>query len=169
MLSLQEISDRLEIQELLTRYSHAVDTRDWDALDLVFTPDATIDLSVFGGLSGDFAEVRAFLKSSMPYFASYQHLITNIVLDIDGDTARGRTACINPMVIDRQDGSQPHVLFCGLWYRDRLVRTAQGWRIAERRQERSYLFNAPPEMLAASGQRPGPSRDDVPAQHDRSA
>jgi hypothetical protein len=32
MLSLQEISDRLEIQDLLARYSHAVDQRDWAAL-----------------------------------------------------------------------------------------------------------------------------------------
>lgn len=75
---------------------------------------------------------------------------TNNVLEIDGDEARGRTACINPMVIDRQDGSEPHVFFCGLWYRDRLVRTAQGWRIADRRQKRSYMFNAPSELRAAT-------------------
>ncbi|MGR7003390.1 nuclear transport factor 2 family protein [Yinghuangia aomiensis] len=40
MLSLQEISDRLEIQDLMVRYSHAVDTQQWDVLDTVFTPDA---------------------------------------------------------------------------------------------------------------------------------
>jgi hypothetical protein len=150
MLSQQEISDRLEIQELLVRYSHAVDTRDWDALAQVFTPDATIDYTTFGGIKGDFAAIRAFLQASMPHFSGYQHLIANIVLEIDGDEARGRTACLNPMVIDRGDGSEPHVFFCGLWYRDRLVRTAQGWRIADRRQERSYIFNAPPEMLPAT-------------------
>jgi len=150
MLSLQEISDRLEIQELLVRYCHAVDTRDWDLLDQVFTPDATIDYTAFGGPRGDFASTRAFLESSMPYFSSTQHLITNIVLEIDGDEARSRTSCFNPMVIDREDGSEPHVFFCGLWYRDRLVRMEQGWRITDRRQERSYMFNTPPEILAAS-------------------
>lgn len=86
----------------------------------------------------------------MPYFSSTQHLITNIVLEIDGDEARSRTSCFNPMVIDREDGSEPHVFFCGLWYRDRLVRMEQGWRITDRRQERSYMFNTPPEILAAS-------------------
>ena len=150
MLSPQEISDRLEIQELLVRYSHAVDTRDWDALAQVFTPDATIDYTAFGGIRGDFTSIRAFLKASMPHFSSYQHLITNIVLEINGSEARGRTACLNPMVIDRGDGSEPHVFFCGLWYRDRLVRTAQGWRIADRCQERSYIFNTPPEMQPAT-------------------
>ena len=52
-MSLQEISDRLEIQDLLVAYSHAIDTRNWDALDDVFTPDAFIDYSDFGGGSGD--------------------------------------------------------------------------------------------------------------------
>jgi hypothetical protein len=150
MLSLQEISDRLEIQDLLVRYSHAVDTRDWDAFEQVFTPDATIDYTEFGGPRGDVASTRAFLESAMPQFSSFQHLIPNIVLEIDGDEARGRTGCINPMVVDRGDGSEPHVFFCGLWYRDRLVRTPQGWRIADRYEERSYMFNTPPEVLAGT-------------------
>ena len=38
MLTLQEISDRIEIQELLVRYSHAVDTRNWEMYENVFTP-----------------------------------------------------------------------------------------------------------------------------------
>ena len=43
MLSLDEISDRLEIQQLLVAYSTAIDTRRFDDLDRVFTPDAYID------------------------------------------------------------------------------------------------------------------------------
>ena len=31
-----------------------------------------------------------------------------------------------------QGDGPPHVMFCGLWYRDRFVRTGEGWRIAER-------------------------------------
>ena len=43
MLSLQEISDRLEIQDLAWRYSEIIDTKDFDKLrDDVFTPDAFI-------------------------------------------------------------------------------------------------------------------------------
>jgi hypothetical protein len=43
MLSLAEISDRLEIQQLLVDYSTAIDKRRFDDLDKVFTPDAYID------------------------------------------------------------------------------------------------------------------------------
>jgi hypothetical protein len=42
-LSLAEISDRLEIQQLLVDYSTAIDNRRFDDLDKVFTPDAYID------------------------------------------------------------------------------------------------------------------------------
>lgn len=40
MLSLEEISDRMKIQQLLFEYSTAIDQRRFDDLDLVFTPDA---------------------------------------------------------------------------------------------------------------------------------
>ena len=149
MLSLQEISDRLEIQELLVRYSHTIDSRDWDAFMEVFTPDAIIDYTEMGGPRGDLASTRAFLQSTMPLFSSYQHLLTNFVIDITGDEAQARTTCINPMVLDRPDDG-PHVFFCGLWYRDRLVRTPAGWRIADRYEERSYMFNTPPEVAAGA-------------------
>jgi hypothetical protein len=43
MLSLAEISNRWEIQQLLIDYSTAIDQRSFDDLDRVFTPDAYID------------------------------------------------------------------------------------------------------------------------------
>jgi SnoaL-like domain len=43
LLSVAEISDRLEIQQLLVDYSTAIDLRRFDDLDTVFTPDAYID------------------------------------------------------------------------------------------------------------------------------
>lgn len=45
MLSLQEISDRLEIQQLLVDYSSAIDQKNFDGLDAVFTADAHIGYS----------------------------------------------------------------------------------------------------------------------------
>jgi hypothetical protein len=43
MLSLEEISDRLEIEQLLVDYSTTIDQRRFDDLDRVFTADAYID------------------------------------------------------------------------------------------------------------------------------
>lgn len=140
MYSQQEISDRLEIQDLLLRYSHAVDTRDWEAFRRVFTEDAFIDYTAFGGTSGNVTDTIAFLAAVMPGFSHYQHMIGPPMLDITGDTATGRTMCYNPMV---WPAGTDNVFVCGLWYVDRLVRTSDGWRIAERVEEKCYVSNFP--------------------------
>ena len=137
MLSLQEISDRLEIQDLLARYSAAIDARAWDDLDRLFTDDAVIDYTEMGGIRGSLAEQKAFLASVMPGFAGFQHLTATSTFDIDGDVARVRTICFNPMVVT----DEQQVLFCGLWYRDVLVRTPDGWRIRERHEDRGWSLD----------------------------
>ena len=144
MLTLEEISDRMEIQELLYRYSLHLDRQEWDQLAKVFTPDAEIDYSEMGGSKGNLEETMSFLKMAMPNFASYQHMVSNIVIDFDPDGKTARSRCIlhNPMVIDK-GGGDTHTFFCGLWYRDLLVRTPEGWRIKERVEEKSYMHNVP--------------------------
>lgn len=144
MLSLQEISDRLEIQDLLARYSHAVDRREWGALAQVFTPDAVIDYTEMGGARGTLPQIQAWLADAMSRFKVFQHLVGTTELTLSGDTAKARTLCHNPMVLER-DGAD-HVFFCGLWYRDELVRTPDGWRISDRYQERAYFHNVPDDL-----------------------
>jgi len=65
-LTIQEISDRIEINDLLIRYCSAVDQRDWDAFDDIFTEDCLIDYTAMGGKRGGLAETKAFLKKVMP-------------------------------------------------------------------------------------------------------
>ena len=38
-----DITDYLEIQNLLGQYGHLIDDHDWDAFGALFTPDATLD------------------------------------------------------------------------------------------------------------------------------
>lgn len=147
MLSLQEISDRLEIQQLMTDYSTAIDRKRFDDLDVIFTPDAFIDYTALGGISGRYPEVREWLKGVMVQFPHSLHMITNMSIKVDGDKATGRTICLNPQDIQKPDGSF-HVMFFGLWYVDKFVRTADGWRICERVEEKCLQHNVP-EMVYA--------------------
>lgn len=142
MLSLQEISDRLEIEDLLARYCHAIDARDWDALDAVFTPDARIDYSETGGAKGGYPQIKAWLPVALERFPMFQHMIATKKLDIAGDEARCRTILFNPMSYRDEAGAE-QVFFMGLWYRDKLLRTPDGWRIAERYEEMAYAHNVP--------------------------
>lgn len=136
-LSLAEISDRIEIHDLLVDYCHAIDTRDWDALDDVFTPDATIDYTEMGGTRGTVTETKKFLAEAMALFVGFQHMIATSKVTLDGDSATGKTICHNPMILTGADG-KAQVFLCGLWYCDTFVRTQQGWRIRDRREESSY-------------------------------
>lgn len=142
-MTLQHISDRLEIEDLLARYSFAIDERDWDALDAIFTPDARIDYSETGGAVGTLAEIKRWLPIALERFPVFQHLVATMKLDIAGDEARCRTILFNPMVYEAPDGERT-TFFIGLWYRDRLVRTAEGWKISERSEEMAWVKDAPP-------------------------
>lgn len=136
-MTLEEISDRMEISDLLVDYTTAIDTVNMDALDDIFTRDAHIDYTAFGGIKGNLEEIKAFLKEVLPLFSATQHLIANSSIQLNGDTAEGKTMCQNPMVMKKEDGSEDMVII-GLWYVDKFVRTEKGWRIKERREEMSY-------------------------------
>ena len=140
-MSLEEISDRMEIQDLLVRYCYAVDHRNFDEFKTIFTPDASIDYSVFGGPVAGVDETIAYLKETMPMFASFQHMISTSQIQLDGDTAKVKTICHNPMVMPM--GEELVVFTCGLWYVDEMVRTAEGWRISKRVEESSYMKDMP--------------------------
>jgi hypothetical protein len=130
-------ADRLAIQDLIARYAVAVDSRDYDDLDELFTPDAHIDFTAFGGPCGPPEEIKTFLRESLAFFRRTQHLMGLPVITLDGDRATARTPCTNPMVLDDADGATK-VWLIGLWYDDELARTDRGWRFTSRRQERCY-------------------------------
>ena len=146
MLSLQEMSDRLEIQDLLASYCEAIDRRDWDALDDIFTDDAIIVYPAAGGARGNLTETKAYLERALKQFSGMQHMLCLPVIKITGDTATSRTIAFNPMVVER-DG-QPDTFFVGIWYCDELTRTENGWRIHHRREELSYFHNLPSDFAA---------------------
>lgn len=140
MLTLLEISDRLEIQDLLARYSDAIDRHDLDALDTLFTSDAVVDYTEFGGPRGDLARIKEFLREVLPIHAGHYHLVGSGVIELEGDRARVRSICHNPMLLGGSEDADPRIYFCGLWYRDTMVRTDAGWRISERYEEKSFLW-----------------------------
>lgn len=139
MLSLQEISDRLEIQEVLARYSDAIDTMQWDKLDPLFTEDADIDYTSMGGIRGSLAEQKAFLEANLPtiFKRGFQHMSATSLFDVQGDVASVRTICFNPMVLEDEE----HLLLCGMWYQDTMVRVAGSWRIRQRVQDRGWQLD----------------------------
>ncbi|MFP6664471.1 MAG: nuclear transport factor 2 family protein [Deltaproteobacteria bacterium] len=147
MLSQQEISDRFEIHDLLYRYADIIDHKEFAKLrDEVFTEDAFIDYSAFGGSTGDPETTIEFLAKvlTVQLFPTTQHLVANMQVVLDGDSATGRIMCLNPQ--NMQIGEETRVFFCGLWYLDEYRRTPAGWRILRRVEEKSWVHNTPDFM-----------------------
>lgn len=135
-MTLQDVADRIEIDDLLTRYATAVDTKDWDLYASCFTRDAFIDYTGAGGIKGTLPEVQRWLAEVMVFFPMTQHLVTNRTVVIDGDAAACRSYLFNPMGLPDGDGLM--LFFDGGYYHDKLVRTSDGWRIAERIEVPTY-------------------------------
>lgn len=148
MKSQQELSDRWEIQDLVFHYAHLIDSKNFDALrDDVFSEDAHIDYSAFGGGVGNLEDTIAYLKGAVTneVFPNTQHLNANVQVTLDGDRATGRVMCFNPMEMALPDGGVD-VFLLGLWYVDEYRRTDKGWRICRRVEEKSWVFNVPDFM-----------------------
>ena len=84
---------------------------------------------------------RIFAHESWP---KNLHLITNVIVDLDGDRSTSR--CYFYVTIAREDpeGAQYTVTDSGRFL-DRLIRTANGWRIVERVCEQVVREGKPPE------------------------
>lgn len=136
-MDIQRLIDRAEIADALTRYTLAVDTGDWDALDTVFTPDAAIDYSESGGTVGAFPEVKAWLAEMLPAFSSRRlHTVGQISYAFSSSAEEAEVIAYfdNPMVIsDGSDGER--VVEVGGLYRHTFIRTPQGWRSRKLHEE----------------------------------
>jgi len=122
------VDDRTAVIDTVNRYATALDSRDWALLDEVFTSDAVGDYGA-GLLTGRGA-LRELVQRMLGGSGPSQHLLANHRVDLDGDSAR--------CVCQVRAYSAGTGLAAGRSYellgeyRDRLVRTSEGWRIARR-------------------------------------
>jgi len=143
-MTLEEIRDRFEIEALMNRYAEMVDRREWKEMDRIFALEATIDYTSTGGVAGPFRETLAWLDRALESWPINLHIITNLIIEFDGDTARTRCYFHAPMGRAGELGQQLIITNAGR-YVDRLVRTSDGWRIIERVCEQTLMQGSLPE------------------------
>ena len=140
MAGLQQLADRLDIQDWFTQYSKNVDGHHWDAWTALYTEDAHLDYSSAGFAVGNRDEVCAALAEAMPALPMKQHFITNVDIEFDGpDLARVRAMFYNPMILP----GSTEVSECGGYYHHEFVRTADGWRSRKLVEENLWFKNPP--------------------------
>lgn len=126
-------SDHAAIAQVIQRYFDALDEKRYERLDEVFTADAVLRYSIdeSTGPAATVAQLMARMRPFNQGFRFTQHLGGLPGIEIEGDAASARTNLRALHVQQRRDGTRSTWTVFGV-YRDRLVRTPHGWRIAER-------------------------------------
>ncbi|WP_460353881.1 nuclear transport factor 2 family protein [Mycobacterium sp. ZZG] len=130
-MSLRQLADRLEIENLLTRYCRAVDSKDWALYRSMFADGARVDYSAAGLFAGTSDDAVGYLTRHQGSITVGMHYVTNIEAEIDGDTARVVAMWFNAVELPGKSGIS---FFAGRWH-DEMTRTPQGWRIRALRLE----------------------------------
>lgn len=121
MLSTQDL---IEIRQLIELYGHVLDEREFSRVGELFTEDALFDVADFGaGVHRGAAAIGA-LWAAPESKHPLGHHATNLVIT---EEVEGRARVASKGMGVRPDGTVSSVL-----YRDVLLHTPAGWRIAER-------------------------------------
>jgi hypothetical protein len=157
-MTLQELGDRQAINDLLVRYCTALDTRDWPLLESCFTPEGVVDYGDYGGRH-DPAGTVAHCRGGLEGLDVTQHLIANVAIQVDRDEAIAVCYVHAQHTLLGAEGGDHFMI--GGQYRDRLVRTDDGWRFAWRNLVGVWADGNPDvflqgvQRLVAAGGEPG--------------
>ncbi len=130
--NLQWLIDRTDIVDTINKYATGIDLRDWELYRSIFADEAEFDFSTFEGqppsvMKADdwVAQVRSVLSG----FDSTQHVLTNHVVEIDGDRATTTVYMKAEHFLANKLGDNSIAL--GGYYNHALTRTADGWKITK--------------------------------------
>lgn len=109
-------------------YAAALDTLDWELMRSLILDPIEIDYASLGATHGTLDADAWFERlNALHGFDATQHVVTNLRVVVDGDTA-ACTSYVNALHF-LKDGDREHVAHaCGTYIHD-FVRTDDGWRI----------------------------------------
>lgn len=132
--SVEEVADRMAIQDTIVRYVHGLDDQQFDELDKVFLPECMFDLTSAGAMKAPWTEVKKFFAKLHTTCTRDMHFfgMSKIVFrDESREIADVRSKVINPMGAIGEDGEEHFFQIHGT-YDDVFVKTDAGWRIRAR-------------------------------------
>lgn len=124
---LQRLIDKNDCVELVHKLARAIDRCDGDLVDSVFHPDATDDHGGYKGTARDFVPWVMDVLNGM---RRTQHIIGNVLVEIDGDRAQGESYFIAHHVLPGDDGER--FMVAAGRYLDRFERRSGAWRMSHR-------------------------------------
>jgi hypothetical protein len=153
---LAEVSDKIELGELVARLSRGVDRADFDMIASCYTHDSVDHHGAFTGSGREFADYicnRSPISSTARFL---HHSLGQSIFAVDGDRAFGETYFDFHMQIEAE------ALFQGLGrYVDEFARHDGVWLVKERRVVTEWTGTHQVKTL-------GPAEQDIAGSRDRS-
>lgn len=144
---MQALIDERAITHIYMRYCDIVDAKTFDDLHEVFTPDTRGDYTqalgpgvITTGLDMLIAAMKANLGAGSLCGATH-HNVTNFRIAVTGDTARAKVHYIAAHAGAGRMTGHSYIMWGE--YDDALVRTADGWRVRDRRYTLSLSEGEP--------------------------
>ncbi|MET8797527.1 nuclear transport factor 2 family protein [Nocardia sp. NPDC004568] len=126
--ALRELTDRAEITALVDRLSRALDEGDFDCFRTIYTADATARTP--GGEARGRDALTAQAARTHCSDRVIQHFVSNIAIDLAGDSAEVRANLLAVFAPAPTDNALPGPGYTlGEVYRFAARRTAEGWRL----------------------------------------
>lgn len=129
------VEDRLDILDLLARYAHAIDDGTPEEWADCFTDDAEFDARPVAHCHSR----QELIEFCRMVAGGTRHWTCNVVIDGDGERATAKL-----FLLSLRPGRTPQPGPTAI-YRDRLRKTADGWRIEYRKVD----FDEPPDWPPA--------------------
>ena len=120
--------DERQIYRNIIRIARAKDERDWSTIEAIAAPDATGDFG--NGQLTSAEEIVALLRSFLDECGPTQHLIGNVLIEVDGDKATSR-AYVADMHLGTGHLEGQYFRTLGD-YHDSWSRIASGWELTRR-------------------------------------
>jgi hypothetical protein len=164
---LQDLLDRRDIYDVLTRYSRALDRCDVELMKSVYWPDGTDSHGVFDGNAAEFAEF--IVREIQNWFEVTMHGLMNVHMEIEGDRAAVETYLFayHKVRADKAEdifgsrymqmfagkGLDPahHHFYFGGRYLDRFEKRDGEWRIFSRQVVMDWNDNRPSGEILDQG------------------
>jgi len=134
---LQSLADRAEITDLFVKLGRCLDEHRFDELNELFTPDV-VGTTPGGTQTGRDALVEQARRNHEDY-DRLTHQFTSVLVEVDGDEGSIRAYVTGSF--GHAAEPRPERVITGL-YRNRVVRTADGWRISGLTVEPKFLVEA---------------------------
>ena len=113
------------------RYASGIDRGDWQLFRSCFTDDCVADYQDVAVWRSS-AEITDFMREAHAPCTAVIHRITNLSISPNPDGSAAARSYVDAILLFADDAGLQMIGY----YDDRVVRTADGWKIAERRFSR---------------------------------